>query len=275
MREGLPRGLGGVLAGGAVHLVQPFRPLVVRLEGVVVDGPGRGHAVDVRQLAEVLAPHPEQDAAPELGVPPDAVVRIGAERLAVAVAPLLRRLVAPVPPDRGGVAVLGLPRHEAAPFEEQDAGGGVGEGAGEGAPAGAGPDDDDVVTLARHRRSDSGRAPHVPPPAGACPACGALGNHRRRPHRPRPLLSRTTIGSATRRSVGDRDAPLRPAAKDGDGNYLAARHAQEPKRTGCVLNVLGEVRSITVLRPEVTAHRPGAPRQSCRAADGGAAAADA
>ena len=153
--ERLPRRLGRVLAGRPVDLVQTFRPLVVRLQRVVVDGPGRRDAVDVLDLAEVLAAHPEEDAAPELGVAPDAVVGIGAERSAAAVQPALRRLVAPVLPDRGGVAVLGLLRNEQAAFDQQDPGRRIGQRPGHGASPGARPDDDDVVSLAGHRGSDS------------------------------------------------------------------------------------------------------------------------
>ena len=171
VREGFPGGLGRVLAGRPVHLVQPFGPLVVRFERGVVDGPGRGDAVHVLQFAEVFAAQTKEDAAPELRVPADAVVGVGAERGAVVAQPRLRRLVAPLLPDGGGVPVLGFPRHEAAPFEKQDAGRGAGQGPGQGASPRARPDDDDVEPFAPHRGSDS--RPVQPPPTGAAAAVSA------------------------------------------------------------------------------------------------------
>lgn len=40
----------------------------------------------------------------------------------------------------------------------------------------------------------------------------------------------------------------RSCGKDGDGNYLATCRAREPQARGTVLNVVGRVMSITVLK---------------------------
>ena len=63
-------------AGLPVHVIQPLGPIVVRRERVVVDRPGRRHAVDVLAVLKVLAPQAIQHAAPELRVAADAVVRV-------------------------------------------------------------------------------------------------------------------------------------------------------------------------------------------------------
>ena len=77
----LAGGSVGILAALAVHVVQPLGLGVVRLELVVGDRPGRRDAAVMAQLAEVLAPQPEQRRAVELGVAADVVVGVRMQRL--------------------------------------------------------------------------------------------------------------------------------------------------------------------------------------------------
>ena len=77
------RWLGRVLAARAVHLVELLRLRVVRLHLVVADRPGRGDAVVVAQLAEVLRAQAVQRRAVELRGTADEVVHLGLEGLAV------------------------------------------------------------------------------------------------------------------------------------------------------------------------------------------------
>ena len=87
--------LGRVLAGVAVHLVEPLGLRVVRLEVVVGQRPRRRDAVDVLELAEVLRAQAVQRRAVQLGGAADEVVDLRLERLAVGVVPgVLRDVLA-------------------------------------------------------------------------------------------------------------------------------------------------------------------------------------
>src|SRR5437016_180970 len=91
----------------------------------------------------------EERGAVELGIAADPVVRVGMERLAVAVAPRLLRLILPLEVDRPRAPVVRLARHVLAALEEQDLLPRRGQRPRERAAAGAGADDRDVVTLHR------------------------------------------------------------------------------------------------------------------------------
>src|SRR5512143_3046904 len=93
---------------------------VVGLELVVRDRPGRRHAAVVPELAEVLAPEPEQRRAVELGVAAHPVVRVRVEILPLRVTPVLARLVATLDVHRPGAPVVGLTGYVVAALEEQD-----------------------------------------------------------------------------------------------------------------------------------------------------------
>src|SRR5262245_66623672 len=99
MRKRAVRRLGWIDARFAVHVIHPLRTVVIRRQRVVVDRPRRRHAVDVLDLAKVVAPEPVEYAAPELGVAADAVVRVGAKRSAGLVEPGLGRAVTQLLPD--------------------------------------------------------------------------------------------------------------------------------------------------------------------------------
>src|SRR5712692_3553919 len=137
--------LRGILAPLAVDVVEPLGGQVVRLEVLVRHGPGWRHAAVVLDLAEVLAPQPEERGAEEFGVAAHVVVRVRMKGLAVAIAPDLRRCVTAVQIDRLGVPVLLLPRDEAAPLEDEDALARRCQSVKERAAAGSGPDDDHVI----------------------------------------------------------------------------------------------------------------------------------
>src|SRR5690606_37597878 len=92
----------------AVHVIQALGLIVVRLEGGVVDRPLRRDTVGVLYRREVVRAQPIEYAAPELGVPADAVVRVRLELLAAVVEPSLARAIPEVLPHRGRVPVLVL-----------------------------------------------------------------------------------------------------------------------------------------------------------------------
>ena len=73
------RRLRRILTLGASHVIQMLRTVVIRRQRVVVDRPRRRQAVDMFDRVEVLAAQPIEHAAPELGVPADAVMCIGGE----------------------------------------------------------------------------------------------------------------------------------------------------------------------------------------------------
>jgi hypothetical protein len=141
------RGLRGILATLAVDPVEPLGGQVVGLEVLVRHGPGWRHAAVVLDLAEVLTPQPEERGAEELGVAAHVVVRVRMKRLAVAIAPHLRRCVTAVQIDRLGVPVLLLPWDEATPLEDKDALARGCQRVKERAAAGSGPDNDHVIVL--------------------------------------------------------------------------------------------------------------------------------
>ena len=144
------RHLGRVDAVLAAHVIQPLGAVIVRLERLIGDRPGGRDTVGVLDGFEILAPESVQDAAPELRVPADAVVRIGSELATVLVEPALVDPVAKMFPDRLGIPVLVLLRDEVAALEDQDSRGGVRKRLGKRAAARAAADDDDVV-VAGHR----------------------------------------------------------------------------------------------------------------------------
>ena len=120
---------------------------VVGLEVVVGDRPRGRDAAVVADLAEVALAQAEEDRAVELRVAADEVLRVGRERRAVGVEPLLAGHVAVAAEDLARVPVLRLAREVAAALQQQDALAGRGEPVRERAAAGAGADDDDVVVL--------------------------------------------------------------------------------------------------------------------------------
>ena len=103
-----PVALGGVLVPGAVHLVEPLSLAVPGLEVVITERPGRGNAVQVVDLAEILGPQAVEGGPVELGGPADEVVDLGLERRPRAVVPRIARDVLPVDEDRLGAPVVHL-----------------------------------------------------------------------------------------------------------------------------------------------------------------------
>ena len=143
------RALGRILAVIAVHLVQPLRLGVPGLELGVADRPGRGDAVDVLDLAEVLRAQPVQRRAVHLGGAADEIVHLRLERGAVTVVPGIGRDVRPVDEHRPRVPVPQFPGEECAALQQQDPLPGRRERVRQRAAARAGPDHDDVEVL-RH-----------------------------------------------------------------------------------------------------------------------------
>ncbi len=105
---GACRGLGRILAAGAVDLVELLGLGVVGLELLVGDRPGRGDAVVVSKLAEVLRAEAVERGPVELRRAADEVVHLRLERLPVRVVPGVLGDVAIVDEDRLGGPVLRL-----------------------------------------------------------------------------------------------------------------------------------------------------------------------
>ena len=127
VRERSARDFRGVDAVLSAHVIQPLGALVKRLERLVVDRPRRRDAVHVLDRLEVFAPETVEDAAPELRVAADAVVRVRAKLAAALVEPAFRDPVAEILPDRFGAPVLLFLRNEVAAFEDEDARRGAGQ----------------------------------------------------------------------------------------------------------------------------------------------------
>ena len=116
-----PRGGSvGSTPSAASHVIQPLGAVVVRRQRVVVDRPGRRHAVEVFDRLEVLAPQPIEHAAPELRVPADAVVRVGRELPPALVEPALRGAIAELFPDRLGIPVFLFLGNEVAALDDEN-----------------------------------------------------------------------------------------------------------------------------------------------------------
>ena len=139
--------LGRVLAPRAVHLVQLLGLCVVRLEVVVGDRPGRGRAVVVDQLTEILLTEAVERRAVELRVAANEVVDLRLERLPFGVIPGVLGYVLVVDEDVLREPVGGFAGEPVAPLEQQDPLPGRCQMAREGAAACPGSDDDDVVRI--------------------------------------------------------------------------------------------------------------------------------
>ncbi len=137
--------LGRVGAALAVDAIQPLGLRVVRLEIVVRDRPRGRDAAGMAQLAEVLAPQPEQRRAVELGVAADVVVGVRMERGAAAVEPLLPGLVAAEDVHGARAPVVLLAPHVVAALDDENAFARGREAVGERAAARAAADHDHVV----------------------------------------------------------------------------------------------------------------------------------
>ena len=156
MRIGLRcRRLGRILAAPAAHPVEFLRRLVVRLEFVIADRPGRREAVLVPDLAEILLAQAEQHRAIDLAVAADEVVKPGVKAVPGRAVPGLGGLVARIDEDGAAVPILLLAPQVVATFEQQDALAGLRQSPGHRGAAGAGADDDDVVAFPGHRAAFS------------------------------------------------------------------------------------------------------------------------
>src|SRR6266536_2907275 len=80
----------------SVDLIETLGALVVGGQCVVIDRPGRRHAVEVLHLLEILTPETKQGAAPEPGVAADAVMRVRHELAPQLVPPALGRAIATI-----------------------------------------------------------------------------------------------------------------------------------------------------------------------------------
>ena len=173
IRIGVTRRIGRIRTRRAMHQVATLGPVVVGRQRGVIDRPGGRGAVDVLDFAEVLRAHPEEDGAPELRVPADAIVHVGPERAAAAIQPALVRAVAQVLPDRLRAPVRLFPGDEAAPLQDQDPRSGGRQRARQRAAADSAADDDDVP-LPRRRMRRGVRRGHGRPSALPLSAAAAI-----------------------------------------------------------------------------------------------------
>src|SRR5215831_13165034 len=100
-----------------IHL---FGPRVVRFQILIGNRPGRGDAVVMAQLAEILAAQAIQRGAEQLGRAADEVVYLRLKWLSVTVIPGVRRYVAILVEHRGCIPVLRLAPEPVAALEDQD-----------------------------------------------------------------------------------------------------------------------------------------------------------
>jgi len=226
-----PVALGRVLAVVAVHLVQPLGLRVPGLEVVVGERPGRGEAVGVMELAEVLGSQTVERGAVQLRRAAHVVVDLGLEGRPVGVVPGVGRDVLAVDEHRARVPVVHLPGQEVAALEEQDLLSRRGEGVRKRAATRARPDDDHVVVV-RHRSLPSEARPRPPgtraqlsaDPSASASLLGASG--RRSPFRHGPFTRAPT---------------LRPDRANGPGARIDGsdrrRRGQASTRSNVAVNV--------------------------------------
>src|SRR5688572_20456172 len=103
------------------------------------------------QRLEVALPQPEEGGAVKFGVAADVVVRMRMERLAGAIAPRFRGVVAALDVDRARVPIGLLASHVIAALEDQNALSRCRQPVAKRSAAGAAADDDHVVPLAHLR----------------------------------------------------------------------------------------------------------------------------
>src|SRR5581483_1658061 len=140
--------LGGVFAGVAVHMIEPFGFAVERLQIVVADLPGRRDAAVVLDLAEVFLAQSEQRRAEKFGVAADVIVGVRMKLLAVLVVPFFFGLIFSLEIDRARVPVVFFSRHVVAALEDENLLAARRKLVGEGPAAGAAADDNNVVMIA-------------------------------------------------------------------------------------------------------------------------------
>ncbi len=153
-----------ILTGLTVHVIQPLGAVVVGRQFVVTDRPRRRRAVHMFERAKVLAPQPEQRAAPELAVAAHVVVRIRDELLALHVHPAFTGAVPEFAPHHIRVAIAVFLWDVVAAFKDEDARVMARQFVRDRSAACAAADDDDVELVRR-----AGHGTIVPGGAGPRP----------------------------------------------------------------------------------------------------------
>ena len=141
------RPVGGVFAGGAVHVIQAFGLGIVRLEVLVGQRPRRREPAVVLYHFEVLLAQTEQGGPVELGVAPYVVVLLGREFVSVFVDPLFGAVVLGSYEYRHRLPVVPLPGQVGPALEQQNTLSRRGQLPGQGATASPAADDHHVIMV--------------------------------------------------------------------------------------------------------------------------------
>src|SRR5882724_6150525 len=141
------RGLRGIFAALAVHVIQPFGLQIVRLQVIVGNRPRRGNPSKMLDLTEILPAQTEQRRAVEFGISAHVVIRVRMERLSLLVAPFFFCLILALHIDRARIPVGLLAGNIIAAFQNENAFPGRCERVHKRSATRAGPDDDHVVVV--------------------------------------------------------------------------------------------------------------------------------
>ena len=132
-------------------MIEFFGSLIVGFEGVVFYWPRRRNSIWVIYFIEVTLAEAQQDAAVDLAIATDKIMKSGMKFLSLRVILGVRRLITRIRKDGLAVPIFPLPRQIIAALQEEDALSCLCQPPGHGAPAWARANDDHIIMLAaRH-----------------------------------------------------------------------------------------------------------------------------
>src|ERR1700685_323518 len=137
-----------VFAAQTVNVVKFFGRLVMGLERVVLQRPGRGNPVRMPDFIEVAFPQPQQNGAVDLAVAAHEIMKAGMKAFAVGAVPGLWCLIARIHKYGLAVPILAFARQVAAALQQEDALSRFRQPPRHGAAARAGTNNDDIVMVA-------------------------------------------------------------------------------------------------------------------------------
>lgn len=141
------RRLSRIFSAQTVNVVKFFGRLVMGLERIVLQRPGRGNPVRVPDFVEVAFSEPQQNGAVYLTVAAHEIMKARMKAFAVRAVPGLRRLIASIHEYGLAVPILAFARQVAAALQQKDALSRLCQPPPYGAAAGAGANNDDIVMV--------------------------------------------------------------------------------------------------------------------------------
>src|SRR5581483_3086668 len=112
--------LGRVLTAKSVYMIELFGSLIIRLEGIVFNGPSRRNSIGVLDFVEVTLAQTKEDAAIDLAITTDKIVKSGTKFFSLRVVPGFHCLIPRVRKDGLAVPIFSFPRQIIAALQKED-----------------------------------------------------------------------------------------------------------------------------------------------------------